>query len=540
MFLRSLAIHNLGPFSKDPILFEPHVTVITGTNDAGKTSLLNIIQAAFSTSNDEVIGERDINLDYLSECKTPWTEDPDLVVEAALYEGDKDADVRIHLRRQYWQKESRYKGTGYSGSLANKLNKLPKVVMVRPGQDPGIRQTINLSDLNSTEERLVNTAFGVNFSCEALEALSDLSFQNTITRAESELNRRLNTFLPPTLNYRFRFTTFSDKRRELNVSLVDGNDATTGLIHRGRGIQVMVDLLGSLAVENLGSGTILLLIDEPEAHLHADAQHSLRNALEKLGDGNEVQVIYVTHSPCMVNSLRPESVRLVTRQKRNDRVFSIVENTPYAESFKAVRSSLGLSPADSLLYAPVTILVEGKTEVLCLPALLQKISDKVSDVETLLSQCIIVEATGTGNLDNLCRIAKGQGTSVIAYIDGDRATRWKSVLRKHHPEIPVLESVANGEFEQIIPVSSYFAAIRKLVNDERIEVANWEEWIAQANLPPLLSFTKKIDRWLEDELRLPSLNKPLTMYEACRDSAKDEIESISLLALLEQIRIALR
>ena len=77
----------------------------------------------------------------------------------------------------------------------------------------------------------------------------------------------------------------------------------------------------------------------------------------------------------MVNTLRPQSIRILERKRVNEKAVSLFVNNASRENYTLVRSSLGVSPADSLLYAPITIIAEGSTEIQCLPLVLKKLSE---------------------------------------------------------------------------------------------------------------------------------------------------------------------
>lgn len=303
----------------------------------------------------------------------------------------------------------------------------------------------------------------------------------------------------------------------------------------------MADLLGLLAIENLGSGRILLLIDEPELHLHADAQHSLRRALEALGSLPRLQVIYTTHSPCMINSLRPRSVRLVQRKRTDKGTFSEVQNAPYREGVASVRSSLGISPSDSLLFSPVTVLVEGKTEVLCLPLLLEKIvgteTFTVLELEELLSQAIFLEAVGLSNIPNLVRISRAHGSKVVVFVDGDSTMRWKQQFGSIQPAVPLVECGENLEIENLLPQSVYFDALKQEYPDVSISVEAFQKWNndLSSNIAGR-AFSKRVDLWLMESCGLEGLCKPAVMRRAVDLASADQISVKALVKLVDAIR----
>jgi len=71
---------------------------------------------------------------------------------------------------------------------------------------------------------------------------------------------------------------------------------------RGAGARKLLGLMVSIAKVDSQSDQVCILYDEPESSLHADAQHILRTLLENLATKENVQVIYATHSPSMINS----------------------------------------------------------------------------------------------------------------------------------------------------------------------------------------------------------------------------------------------
>ena len=78
----------------------------------------------------------------------------------------------------------------------------------------------------------------------------------------------------------------------------------------------------------------------------------LRGVLEELGKDPLIQVIYVTHSPSTINTMRPGSIRVLSRHQVDGVATTWIENASFEDNYIRVRSSLGLNPSDSLLYAP--------------------------------------------------------------------------------------------------------------------------------------------------------------------------------------------
>jgi ABC-type transport system involved in cytochrome c biogenesis ATPase subunit len=545
MKLLSLAPTKIGPFASGGTLtFEPDVTVITGRNDVGKSALLKLVAMVCARRVEDVLSESDVNFDHLVQAKRAWNDDGELKCEAEFnwQIGQPTARYEAYLAPQQWPKSSLHwpnEGTSKGPSASTRL---PKVLQFS-AENEAVRQQLSLTELNSTERRFIGVAFGPSFRFDALNQLSELAYENAVARAEDSLNTRLASLLPPTLPFRFRIRSSSEKRDRLFVNLRDEHGCSTALGQRGAGVQKMVNFLGRLAIENIGTNPTILLLDEPENSLHADAQHTLRRALEELATSNHhIQIIYTTHSPCMVNPMRPQSLRLLRRVPRGESAVSEMDNQPFSGNFAAVRTSLGLGPADSLLYAPLCVIVEGKTEALCLPILLQRLhADGLAafaGVPEMLSQSLFLEATGSGSISELCRLAKAQGSKVVVFADGDVSRRWRDQMQKQHSDVPLVTLADRHEFEQLVPPKDYLHSIANALDvaDEAVGLEVFEAWCEQAKLPEWMGWSKRVERWLADSLGKRMPEKARTMRAACEAVAVEAIQSQALAELVRRLR----
>lgn len=83
----------------------------------------------------------------------------------------------------------------------------------------------------------------------------------------------------------------------------------------GSGIEIILTILLLKSIAGVSSGKIIYLIDEPELHLHPNAQKKLLDLL--LEESKDKQVFISTHSPYMFNGAIGEGANLLIF-KRND------------------------------------------------------------------------------------------------------------------------------------------------------------------------------------------------------------------------------
>ena len=152
--------------------------------------------------------------------------------------------------------------------------------------------------------------------------------------------------------------------RNLNIEakvifLENGNEINIDNKGDGTKRRITMALLEFKKEKSLVSGDdkTIYLLDEPDTHLHVKAQIDLVNTVEAFAlSGN--QVILTTHSPFIMNSVKPSQVRLLSRYKSKTSVVCLKENSlAITQSLR----SLGVENTH-LFFSRQIVLVEGETE----------------------------------------------------------------------------------------------------------------------------------------------------------------------------------
>lgn len=553
MILTELTIQGFGPFYKPAtIKIDPEVTILTGRNDVGKTAILDAIKVMF---DQERASESQVNLSGIRDSARPHDKDPDVQCEAVfnvsglssnhftLNKGnEKDIDPQLEIdqiKMSYALTLGRVRDKEFfkNGELTENFDisfsGFPKAPLFPMEHE--ISQEIHFESENELDQALIHAAFGLN-AFPRLGSLSETNVHILMDEGNKKLNEALLEFLPPQTQFEFRLHKLEGAPLRFSVSLADSIGGYTPITSRGAGVRKILTTLLALNSLNHTNEHVVVLFDEPENSLHADSQHVLRQFLEELASNKTVQVIYATHSPSMINSYKTRGLRLVKRIARNNDATSVIENKPIGDNFSKVRIHLGISAADSLLYAPINVIVEGTTEARNLADLLAKLCEaeieEFADVNELLPLSIFFNGKGT-NIPTYWKILNEHGVNTVIFADGDNQQILNKIEREC-PGVPLVHLPAGIEFEQLIPTTTYFEALIDVFGEEATQ-ANFEQWKDKNKDLEQYSFTKQISKWLEDKYPQTYYDKPEIMNLAISKVDASAVQKEKLAELIAEM-----
>ena len=229
----------------------------------------------------------------------------------------------------------------------------------------------------------------VDFISTADEAMRRVIEHPVATRTRQTIQDFFSQTTPPTREHVIELNRREMELRRiarlLRIQLAEkgipiGDIASTGL---GYASLLYVAMIVLQLVKAKDSDLTLLLVEEPEAHLHPQLQLVLLGFLqdqasssgqqgEHTGPAGKVQVIVTTHSPVLASTVSVRQVVVIARE---------TGNAGWCSKATAL-GGLGLTDADirkidrylnstraALLFARDVVLVEGIAELLLLPAL---------------------------------------------------------------------------------------------------------------------------------------------------------------------------
>lgn len=228
----------------------------------------------------------------------------------------------------------------------------------------------------------------------------------------------------------------------LNVKV----DAFKGDTAEGAEIDVdnfLVDMNGTGIRESLRlildyefSKPEILLIEEPEVHLHFELERKMFKYLVNLS--NEVQIFMTTHSTAFIDSSEANNIFLVKKNQSTE--INPLKNDELSE----VINELGINMS-SLLLSKVIVFVEGPTDEQIIRAYLEKFHPLLS-----YSDVGIVRMTGVGNYKYYANvyaleIFNNYGLKTIFILDSDSRTEEEiNRIIENHPAPSIIKVLPKG------------------------------------------------------------------------------------------------
>lgn len=518
----------------------PRVTVLFGQNNAGKTSIIKALQLSlgdysrylsdedFHIGDDEkrqdniIIDLRFIALDRgirTSEFSESWQQEFGDSIQA-------EADGKQFVAIRTTAKPDRIKG-GYNverfyldvwpnaenwqDSRINSKNKMGRRLESIPFISIDAQRDIHneLKEKSSFVGRVLSSIeYGDDDVAELEKMVAEI---NKEAINKSEPLKRLKTHLD-TLNQSFEgsgqteLTPFPKKIRDLSkrfsVHFGESDKSSFSMEYHGMGTRSWASILAVKAFTELMATNHeneaepffpILAAEEPEAHLHPNAQRTLFQQLQdSLG-----QVIISTHSPYLVGMSELENLRGLIRT---------------SNAINATQLISGLDPEDinilqreimrfrgELLFSKALILFEGVTEEQIIPSMFSAFFGK--SAFSLGVNCISVSGK---NYPPFIKMALSFGIPVCIVSDNDGNTKAEieSQLRKIEKNTSLIMSEKNLHVSYLSPKNDIEAELIHVVGmrQEIIEALINTETRGGSNAAYIEAKTREIVGLTDDEL----------------------------------------
>ena len=299
---------------------------------------------------------------------------------------------------------------------------------------------------------------------------------------------KMNRKLADSLNFRRWWTQDRDFALRLRLRDFDlvftirdrtGSDYT--FKERSQGLKYFLSYFVQYLSHAADDGEILLM-DEPDAFLSNSGQQDLLRIFRAFAHPEDdqtapVQVVYVTHSPFLIDKNHAERIRVL--EKGDGEEGTRVVNNAGRNHYEPLRSSLGGFVAETTFISSCNLILEGQADPILLAGA-SVVARKVSpDGDALdLNTLTLVPCGGAGNVSYMVHLARGRDEdkpAVLVLVDNDsdglKAIEDVKAMRGLLPESLMFTVAATidgsdregvVELEDLVPISLANEAIKRL------------------------------------------------------------------------------
>lgn len=269
-------------------------------------------------------------------------------------------------------------------------------------------------------------------------AFHDLDAALTAER-EGEVNaiiQRMNDAIAKHLNFPkwwaqdrdFRLL-LSPREREVAFTIRDRTETEYSFAERSRGLRYFLSYYVQLRANQRPSGREqLLLLDEPDAYLSGVGQQDLLRILEEFARPEDAspggQVVYVTHSPYLINRNAAHRIRVLDKGSHDEGTRVVTDAS--RNHYEPLRSSLGPFVAETAFIGGANLFVEGLADQVLLAGVSSHLRGLgAAPSQTLnLNDVTIVPAGSAGAIPYLVFLARGRDEikpPCVVLLDSDKS-----------------------------------------------------------------------------------------------------------------------
>lgn len=469
-YIEQMHIEGLKKFRKLNIAFNPHMNIIVGENEAGKSTVLEAIKIVLNQmykNADKSILKELFNIDMVEIFKrNPDVKTlPYILIELKLYLDPKDKNAEYFYGENNISKSEAFGirfECRFDEELGNGLNAeiksgkipyeyyvlrwtafsgLPYVTVKRPLESIAIDTSENdaISSFNYFNRSLFNSRY-----TEEEKLIAKNSFRDNLNEAFKAL-KLSDIDANRTFGINYKKVVF-----ETILSVYEDD---ISLENKGSGMESLIKT--QIALDKKKSKLDVILLEEPENHLcHVNLQKMLYEISKR---EDESQIIVTTHNNLIASRLNLKNVIWIT----NKEAISLTDvDNKVAEFFVKADGNSFLQ----MLLSKKIIFVEGATEYILLPYIYKKITGRTLEADEIS----VISCNGISYRHYL-KIAQGTNKKIAVITDNDknqnRIDKTQSENKQHQEYNIFMDSDVNNWTWEVCLYN-----LNKVVLDKAIEV----------------------------------------------------------------------
>jgi len=587
IMIKNITIKNFRSLNDISISLEKDVNVIIGENDTGKTSFIDVLKLVFENQipedddfyNDSEEISLKINLDDKTFMKS--FKKGDSAHSPELYMQFSEADI-INLEKKIGSskftsldeekqkeklREIAITSLGFKiGGNISRLSTIKQKVEDKIGE---IKESEYLCEVDSipeyntyflggTEFQDINQFFeqtffkdikrniwfseaedGVTIEDLILSELENYS-ENLIKDLEDKgIKYKLKQYLKELTDVKVE-TNFNprDINIDVKVKLLEGEN--TIFVHKkGDGTRRRITMaLLEYETEKEKEEPSIYVFDEPDTHLHVNAQYDFFDIIRKFNEKDR-QVIITTHSPFIMNAVNPEKIRFLSLDEGKTKIQTITDEND--DNLRWTLHSLGIANTH-LFFSKKVLVVEGYAE----KDFMEFIYPKLHDTSLRSDLIKLIRCDGIDDASSLSKVLEEFVglDNIYVLIDNDASRKTLKLIDAFKIPNDNVKKIGHKEFEDSFDSKIIYESWKEYVEEEHKELElkefkdNWTHEEIERIKTDCITNNKKFSEKLisfSEEKCLVNMGKPELARALAKKVQKVDLDP-KLIDLLENLR----
>ena len=437
----------------------------------------------------------------------------------------------------------------FAEAIREKMNEATQPISHSTREDNAYRAQLQLAfDLLVTVGGIHPSAFSeLN---KALRRDDEGLANGIVARMNAQLENSLNLAKWWSQDNRFRLA-IAVRDFDIVFTIRDRTGSEYSFAERSGGLKYFLSYLVQFLV-HVRSRTRpeLLLMDEPDAYLSNQGQQDLLKILQEFtfptNGGIVGQVVFVTHSPFLIDKNRGDRIRVLDKGAGEEGV-RVVRDVGH-NHFEPLRTALGSFVGETTFIGNCNLMVEGLADQVYLAGMSDLLSrdEQIASTDRLdLNRITLVPAGSSSHIPYMVYLARGRDVdkpAVVVLLDGDKSgsaaikqlkrggpygkqlLRPEYILQINKDQLPDVGSDhPNGplNIEDLVPIEvgvqaakNYLSDMGVEVNDDVLSVATVKQYLS--NSQGVFQAVQQAAEAVNTNVHIEKLGFARNVIEVCR------------------------